>query len=440
MSRSLSMCTVTCLGLVLASGCEVPEELAVSLYEQGNALHGGPDAQHAAQGVINGIELREVRHEHLDLDTLGIDTRCRLGIFLGGSTGAPDGFVTVDGAGLDQQVCDDLAATESRKAAGRLWTQRALPYPSDNAAQTAQAEYASEYARQTRKLGIEADEWSVPNELDECITERIKELGSHQANVALLKCQGYRDPNALDVDKQRVRVLDARIRAEQQLADSIRKAPEVPASFWGVDGVNGRKYKDVSSLESPYRTTLLVDGTVGFPVTLVRGETFEANLFKEEGFVHLSLWSAEGGNKVAEDEPRFEWVNQAAVSWTPARSETYVLVVTVYDGPRSIQLEMKSDGAGTLTAERRQELDQFVKRAGELTTTDQAGLIDMLRWENVAAHQACVDAALFEINSYARHQAVKPALTECSEELEHRIETRERVLELSTQEEEDDDD
>ena len=259
MSRALSMCTAACLGLSVAPGCEVPQELQVSLYEQGNALHGGPAAQQAAQGVINGIELREVRYEHMDLDNLALDTRCRLGIFMGGSGGSPDGFVTVDGAGLGQQVCDDLAATESRKAAGRLWTQQALPYPSDIAAQTAQAEYASEYARQTRRLGIEAEEWSVPNELDECITERITELGSHKANVALLKCQGYRDPNVLDVDKQRVRVIDAKARAQQLLSDSIRKVPVVPASFWGTDGINGRKHSDVTSLDRPFQTMVQVE-------------------------------------------------------------------------------------------------------------------------------------------------------------------------------------
>ena len=63
----------------------------------------------------------------------------------------------------------------------------------------------------------------------------------------------------------------------------------------------------------------------------------------------------------------------------------------------------------------------------------------MLRWENVGGQDACVKAALFSIEEYARNRAVEAALSECAGELQHRIQTRERVLELSQDENSGDD-
>ena len=180
---------------------------------------------------------------------------------------------------------------------------------------------------------------------------------------------------------------------------------------------------------------------MGMPITLLRGETFTAHLTKDDGYVAIRLWRAESGNVVAKDIAMGGWQEGASVSWTPARTETYVLAVSAYDGPRSVRLSLQTDGTGALTQPRQRELEQLSKRSAELSASsaDVSTLVQILRWDDEEAQDACVRAELFSIEEYARNSAVQEALSECSRELEHRIEVRERVLELAKDKKEGDD-
>ena len=68
--NSVALLFALCFG----AGCEVPIEDQISLYDQGDTLHGGPEAYQEAQGVLNAIELREVRYESIDLEALRMET------------------------------------------------------------------------------------------------------------------------------------------------------------------------------------------------------------------------------------------------------------------------------------------------------------------------------------------------------------------------------
>ena len=443
--NSQSEIWVSILGL-LVLGCEVPEVPKVSLYDQGSELHSGLAAQQAAQGVLNHLQLREVRQDVSDFDALTATTRCRLGIYRGEEEETPPtGFLILDIPELDAELCDDLRASDARERAGRAWLQNALPYASDVHAQSMQAEYARNYAHRIRELGIEAEEWSVPDDLQECIGERVTELTLHHANIAQLACQAYQSPSDGDSDAYLSQLVDARERAEQLLEESHKVPPVVEASQWenpalwaefeatildlGSNRADIFRYS-VSSNEPP----------MGFPVTLLRGETIAIELemaqMNQLSEYRLGLWSVE----------REEWALQglSELVWTAPRTGIYIVAAEYVlntptwwiDRPPSTEVELRvwSDGAGALSESRRSELEQFAASAILLAEAGPEGLVGILRWENDAAQLSCVDAALLDDEDYARHRVVDEALDECTWELRHRIETRARVLQMGSNE------
>ena len=448
MSRPEPRYSMGALFLVLCGGlgCEVPVEEKVSLYAQGDSLHGGPAAQQAAQALLNDLELREVRFDWIDTKSTLMETRCRLGIFLNSETDQADGYVTMpaQGATGNPVTCDDAHATALRKEMGDRWKQAILPYDSDVDAQRQQATFARDYAAVTRRLGIEADEWDVTNELDSCIQERIAELSVHLATVQDLACKAYRDPSVTDVNRVRDQLRSSLEDAKKKIEDSTRNPPVVPAAFWTAGG-NITQGNEVMDL--PYRKRMSVEDVVGIPITLLGGEQFFAKVVADVGNGYLRLINAESGNKVADDHadssiPIFGDMDpEVSLTFTSSETKTYVLLISYLRGAANIQVTLDSDGQGELSEAERQDLNVMMERAELLVDLDgsQEPLVEFLRWENEGAHQACVQASLFENNAYARNRAVDDAFQECKSELEHRLMIRERVMEVTSEQEEQED-
>jgi hypothetical protein len=280
-------------------------------------------------------------------------------------------------------------------------------------------------------LAIEADEWDVPNDLVSCIEGRMLELAAHRQKVSSLACEGYRNPSSLEVDLLRDQLVQVSQQGQQRLADMTRVTPVVSESFWGLDGIDGRKERDITRL--PFQTMVMVDGRVGLPVSLLRGEEFTAHAYPEEGGAALRLWKGDGSHVVATSYAMEGWSSSASVTWSPAETGTYVVVLSTYDEARSVRLELSTDGRGGLSEPQRQVLEVLVRRAEELSddTDGSSAIVKVLTWNNAPAHSTCMEAALFYYPAYAQNQVVGEALTECAGELRHRIDTRAEILKIS---------
>ena len=375
-----------------------------------------------------------------------METHCRLGIFLNSETDQADGYVTMPDQGTagNPVTCDDASATAMRKEMGERWKQAILPYESDVDAQRQQATFARDYAAVTRRLGIEADEWDVSNELDSCIQERIAELSVHLATVQDLACKAYRDPSVTDINRVRDQLRTSLEEARKKIEDSTRNPPTVPEAFWTA---GGNITQGAAVMDLPFRKRLAVQDVMGIPITLLGGEQFSAKVVADVGNGYLRLINAESGNKVADDHadssiPIFGDMDpEVSLTFTSSETKTYVLLISYLRGEANVQVTLDSDGQGELTEAERVDLNAMMDRAQVLVDKEgsQEPLVECLRWENEGAHQACVQASLFENNAFARNRAVDDAFQECKGELEHRLMIRERVMEVTSEEQEQED-